>query len=82
MKVEWNPDAFYDIRRSDAAVAAVEDYAQSVADRANSNGEGTYSVGSQQGQRKPQGRWRASVVTADYAAMRDNAENNTLLRSM
>ncbi|SDT83748.1 hypothetical protein SAMN04488548_10210 [Gordonia westfalica] len=45
-------------------------------------GEGTYAVGSRAGMARPQGRWRASVVTADYKAQRDNARNNTILRAL
>nr|DAW17870.1 MAG TPA: type I neck protein [Caudoviricetes sp.] len=72
----------YEIRRDPGVVAELESVAQEVADRANSSGEGTYAVGSQQGRKNPQGRWRASVVTADAKAMVDNAKRNTLIRAL
>lgn len=80
MRIEWDHDAMYDIRRDPAVVAMLEAEAEKIADRANELGKGTYAVGSQQGRKNPQGRWRASVVTADAEAMIDCARNNTLLR--
>lgn len=80
VRIEWNTEAMYEIRRDPGVVAELESVAQEVADRANELGKGTYAVGSQQGRKNPQGRWRASVVTADAKAMIDCARNNTLLR--
>lgn len=82
MRIEWDPDAMYNIRRDPAVVALVEAEAEKVADRANELGKGTYAVGSQQGRKNPQGRWRASVVTADAEAMVDCAKSNTLIRAL
>lgn len=82
LRIKWNPNALYDVRRDPAMVAQEVAEAQKVAARANAAGEGTYAVGSRQGARRPQGRWRTSVVTADAKAMRDNAVNNTLLKSL
>lgn len=82
VRIEWNTEAMYEIRRDPGVVAELESVAQEVADRANSSGEGTYAVGSRQGRKNPQGRWRASVVTADAKAMLDNARNNTLIRAL
>ena len=82
MRIDWNPHAFYDIRRDPALIAHEEQVAQGIADRANAIGHGTYAVGSRQGARRPQGRWRTSVVTADARAMADNAKHNTLIKAM
>lgn len=82
MKVVFHKDAFYQLRSDPGVVSMLEEKAQRIADTANASGSGTYAVGSRQGARRPQGRWRASVVTADYAAMRDNAKNNTLARAL
>jgi hypothetical protein len=82
VKVQWNPEGLYNVRRDPALVAQEDDYAEQVASRANANGKGTYEVGSRQGRKNPQGRWRTSVVTADAEAIADNARNNTLIRSM
>lgn len=82
VRIKWNPDALYEIRSDPALIAAEEDAAQQVAGTANSAGKGTYLVGSRQGRKDPQGRWRTSVVTGDAEAMADNAENNTLLRAL
>lgn len=82
VRTEWNQQALYDIRRDPKLVQLEESVAQQIADRANANGDGTYAVSSQQGQRAPQGRWRTTVITADARAMADNSRNNTLIRSM
>lgn len=82
VRIRWNPQGLYDIRRDPAIIAAEESAAQEIADRANSIGKGTYVVGSRQGAKRPQGRWRTSVVTADAKAMANNAAHNTLIRSM
>lgn len=81
-RMVWNPNALYDIRRDPAVVAQLDSAAEAIAGRANANGEGTYATGSRQGAKNPQGRWRASVVTVDYKAMRDNLRRNTLLKAM
>lgn len=82
VRIEWNTEAMYEIRRDPGVVAELESVAQEVADRANSSGEGTYAVGSRQGRKNPQGRWRTSVVTADAKAMVDCAKNNTLIKAL
>ncbi|MCF3941323.1 hypothetical protein [Gordonia tangerina] len=82
VRIKWNTQALYDLRREPGVVAELESMAQRICDRANAEGEGTYAVGSQQGARNPQGRWRTTVVTADYRAIRDNAKHNTLIRVM
>ncbi|MGB3602716.1 MAG: hypothetical protein WBA38_04090 [Gordonia sp. (in: high G+C Gram-positive bacteria)] len=80
MKVVFNKDAFYEVRSLPGVVALVESKAEAMAAEANSIGKGTYATGSRQGLRRPQGRWRASVVTADARAQIDNARHNTLAR--
>lgn len=80
MKVVFNKDAFYEVRSLPGVVALVESKAEAMAAEANSIGKGAYATGSRQGLRRPQGRWRASVVTADAKAMVDNARHNTLAR--
>lgn len=82
VRIKWNPNALYDVRRDPALIAAEEEAAQKVADEANSIGKGTYVVGSRQGAKRPQGRWRTSVATGDAKAMADNARHNTLIRSL
>ncbi|NKR72910.1 hypothetical protein GS492_09670 [Rhodococcus hoagii] len=39
-----------------------------------------FEYSSQQGARNPQGRWRAIVYAATPAALRKNAQENTLVR--
>lgn len=82
VRIKHNPQGYYDLRREPGVVAELEAKAQEICDRANTEGKGTYAVGSQQGMRRPQGRWRATVVTADYRAMIDSAKHNTLIRVM
>lgn len=82
MKIVFHNQAFYELRRDPAVVGMLEEKAEQIADRANSLGKGTYATGSRQGARRPQGRWRASVVTADYKSQRDQAKNHTLQRAL
>lgn len=80
MRIDWNPNAQYEIRASPGVVSSTEAIARQKVEQANAAGKGTYAMGSRQGMRRPQGRWRATVVTADAQAMIDNATNNTLAR--
>lgn len=82
MKIKWNTQAFYDIRRDGGVVAALDAKAESIASSASAMGDGLYVTGSRQGAKNPQGRWRASVVTADAQAMRENAKDHTLARAL
>lgn len=82
-KIKWKPKGFYRLRSEPGVVAELERRAAKIAARANSMG-GTdgYKTSSVQGRRRPQGRWRTTVITANAEAMRDNAENNTLTRAL
>ena len=82
VRIRFHTQGFYDLRRDPAIIAAEEDAAREVADRANAAGKGTYAVGSRQGAKRPQGRWRTSVVTADAKAMASNAKHNTLIQAL
>lgn len=76
VRLKWNPDALYQLRSEPGVRDKLDSLAASVAARA---GPG-YSWSSQQGARRPQGRWRAIVFPDSWLARRDNATNNTLLR--
>lgn len=78
VKIKYNSGAFYDLRRAPGVVADLESRAKRVQSAA---GE-MYEFGSQQGARKPQGRWRTSVAAVRYKARYDNAKNHTLERSL
>lgn len=78
MRIKWNNQGFYDIRHAPGVQRDLNNRAARIAAAA---GDG-YRTSSMQGARKPQGRWRATVITATYKAKRDNAKNNTLLRSL
>ncbi|MBM7280364.1 hypothetical protein JTZ10_21705 [Gordonia rubripertincta] len=84
MKIEFHKEAFKDIRygRTSDIIEMLDAHADRIAAEANRSGEGRYETGSRPGAARPQGRHRASVVTADYKAQRDNARNNTLLRAL
>ncbi|MBJ8342779.1 hypothetical protein JGU71_28205 [Antrihabitans sp. YC3-6] len=81
MRIKWDPNAFYDLRRSPGVVSDLEERASRVQAAAGGS-EGGYETSSQQGVKSPQGRWRTSVVTATAEAMQDNATNNTLIRAL
>jgi len=80
VRLVWKPNALHDIRTSAEAAAMVNAVLRNWAEQANSIGRGEYRFESHQGRKAPQGRWRGTVYTADWRAMRDNARNNTLLR--
>lgn len=82
MRIDWNVKGFYDLRRDPGVVAELDRHAERICARANAMGKGTYATGSRQGMMRPQGRWRASVVTADARAMIDNARHQTLARAL
>lgn len=85
IKIEWHRGAFYRLRSEPGVVSALEGWAERVADEANGlagTGTGGYRTSSRQGARRPQGRWRTTVITATADVMEDNAANNTLIRAL
>lgn len=87
-RIKWNKGALYQLRRTPGLIADLQERADAIADGANKaarvNGhEGAeYKTSSQQGERKPQGRWRTTVITANAEAMVDNAAHTTLLKNL
>ena len=79
-----NNRGFYLLRRDPGLIKDVEERAERVARACNAeaatNGRAgaKYATSSRQGAKKPQGRWRTTVITANYEAMIDNHKNNTL----
>ncbi|MFC9966335.1 hypothetical protein ACFVH4_19070 [Nocardia ignorata] len=80
-RLDINFAALYDIRRSDGVVTEIEKRADQVLAACGGESAG-YKRGSTQGAKRPQGRWRASVVTTNHEAVVDNATNHTLLRAI
>lgn len=77
-KFKSDPNAHYEIRRSPEVRSAVDDLASMLASRA---GPG-FTWSSQQGERRPSGRWRAIVFPETVEAMRRNARDNVLVRAL
>ncbi|QCW22016.1 hypothetical protein SEA_YAKULT_12 [Gordonia phage Yakult] len=76
-----NKQGFRAIRSAPGVKAKNDELAQTIAARCNnSTGGDDYRTSSQEGAARPQGRHRATVITATAAAQRDNAAHNTLLR--
>ena len=82
MRIKWNVKGFYDLRREPGVVRDLESRAERIASSAEATGHGGYETSSQQGARKPQGRWRTTVITADAQAQRETAKNQHLLRNL
>lgn len=78
VRIKHHIKAYYELRRAPGVVADLERRANTVKQQA---GDG-FEVGSRQGAKRPQGRWRTSVVTATPKAMRKNQRDNTLIRSL
>lgn len=82
IRIRYNIPGFYALRSAPGVRAELERRASDIAARANAAGKGTFATSSQQGARRPQGRWRTTVVTADYRAKIANSRHNILLRAM
>lgn len=88
VKIKWNRKALRQIRYGDAdrrVIAHLESEVERVAARANAMARvpgAKYATGSRPGKARPQGRHRTSVVTANWAAIRDNAKNQTLTKAL
>ncbi len=90
-QIKWNNNAFYELRRSPEVIAMLEEKAKVVAAKANAAipetdgypaGTEHYATGSRQGERRPQGRWRTTVVTATEYGKRFNAVHHILLKAL
>lgn len=78
MKIVWNNKEFARTLKAQDTLKMVDAEARKIANRANSSSSGKYEPSSMVGKN----RARASVITADAKAIRENARNNTLLRSL
>lgn len=75
MKIVWNRNAFREIRLLPKVAADVHDRAERVASAAGDGFEAFPTA-------NPRNRARAAVVTTTPRAMRRNARDQTLLRSL
>jgi hypothetical protein len=81
-------NALYQVRKLPAVIRDLEDRANRIAAACNADdnhdpGEPDgYLTGSQQGAKRPQGRWRATVFTGTQAAKNDNARHQTLIKNL
>lgn len=88
VRIRWKMGALYRLRSGTAPDSGkvqdeLEQWAEKVAAKANRISKtGGYKTSSRQGKRKPQGRWRTTVITANAKAMRDNMKNNTLTKAL
>lgn len=81
VRVKHHIGAYHQLRSAPGVVGRLESEGRRTLSAAGGRVAG-YDMGSQQGAKRPQGRWRVAVVTATRKAMRDNARNNTLLRAL
>lgn len=77
-RMKWNIKAFAEIRNAPGVLDDLQNRADAIASAA---GEGYESRPAEAGKGR-KGRGRAAVITADFDAVRDNAKNQTLLRSL
>lgn len=73
-RIKWNIAGFRQLRLEPGVIADLGERGDRIADAAGSGYEASTYEGRNRG--------RASVITADYDAIRDNAKNQTLLRSL
>ncbi len=81
IRIKWTPDGLYKLRSSPGVRADLEARGRRVLEAAGGTAAG-FQMSSQQGQRKPQGRWRVTVITANRYAKRLNAKHNTLIHAL
>lgn len=79
--VRHKVDGYYELRRAPGVRADLEARGRRVQAAASRDG-GTYEMGSRQGMKKPQGRWRVDVRTGDYRTRVKNNKHNSLLRAL
>ncbi len=79
-RLEFNLDAFYELRSAPGVVADLERRGQAVLDACGGE-EAGYFMASEQGARDPQGRWQVTVIAGSEEARIDNGQNNTLVRN-
>lgn len=79
-----NNAGFYNVRQQPKVREDLERRAQAIADECNRQAglEDGYRISSTQGAKKPFGRWRTTVIAATAEAIKDNAENNRLVRNL
>lgn len=83
VRIRWKMGALHRIRSAPKVVDELEDWAGKVAATANRMGKTDgYKTSSRQGAKRPQGRWRTTVITANAKAMRDNMKSNTLTKAL
>lgn len=85
IKVKHKVGGYYKVRSAGGVVAFLEGAAEDVAKRANAQLKGGgkgFRTSSRQGAKRPQGRWRTTVVAVSPYAQRANAKRNILLRSL
>jgi hypothetical protein len=83
VRIRWRHGALHKIRSAPKVVDELEDWAGKVAATANRMGDTDgYKTSSRQGAKRPQGRWRTTVITANAKAMRDNMKRNTLTKAL
>ncbi|WP_043673577.1 hypothetical protein [Nocardia vulneris] len=73
-------DALYKIRSEPGVRQDLERRGRAILGAAGGEAAG-YMMSSRQGAKSPQGRWQVSVFAATAVAMRQNAQDNTLVRA-
>lgn len=85
IKVKHKVGGYYKLRSAGGVQAFLEGAAEDVAKRANARLDGGgkgFRTSSRQGAKRPQGRWRTTVVAVSPYAKRANAKYNILLKSL
>ncbi|DAZ90348.1 hypothetical protein [Mycobacteroides abscessus] len=83
IRIKHKISGYYKTRSAPGVVKDLENRASRVADAANSDsGTGGFKTSSRQGAKRPEGRWRTTVIPTTFKAIRHNAKHNTLVKRL
>ncbi|DAZ89949.1 Uncharacterised protein [Mycobacteroides abscessus subsp. abscessus] len=83
IRIQHKVNGYYKIRAAPGVKGDLERRAAGIAAAANAeSGTGGFKTSSMQGVKRPQGRWRTTVIPTTFKAIRHNARHNTLVKRL
>lgn len=83
IRIQHKVNGYYKIRAAPGVKGDLERRAAAIAAAANAeSGTDGFKTSSMQGVKRPQGRWRTTVIPTTFKAIRHNARHNTLVKRL